>query len=796
MGLRVFPMVFFVSYLLLVPRPEEGGKYSCAFTHNALSGGPPSCQISVKVPPESVTEDTCLGSEYGLLESSMYWTACAKHSAKVRARNSTRNLQHFKATDSNQVASDHNLIAETDIFDERSFTDYRCARIDPIFHVLKISRNATHTRILIQKMISLRFLFVEFNHLALAALVQHQIPTHHKNRTAFRLNTTECDSVVSLFSSSNKRLTDIIHVALRFPSLVVLTTIIALADSSRNITILRCKHGVSEGTNQSSNVLEMPDDKDYPCPCQLFVANKLSDGPFHDQSHTTPGMQTPRWMTIAGWLSTILVACLYTLHLRYDRKDVDSTIVLPFFTKSFSLKWHWTLPQDRDALSKPCHGTKGHDELNFFNSPFRRKKSLFGALNDYIFRPWLLKPSPGRPTHCPSPSRTNGFCSASSDSALCSSCRAHLDNFRRMGPRAIQVTPVTRFLPDATRNPDIDLVHVGYRLATLSALPPSVPVSRVRLADAGFYFRGQGDEVTCYSCRAQHSGWTGGDAPMEVHRRLSPQCEHVMRRDREQFAAASLGAGVGGAGGPDSRAHPGFPPVSGASLAANSHVEDGDGSQETPPLHPPASAPPPRETAPSQQGVVSTGTGALRSTGTTTTRAGARPDRNSTSRPSPGASSTSGARTSSSTSSRGATADASSRAVADSRPPTTVSRPSDAASDSGVTQNNSSSSSSSRNSSRSAEARPLFPRAGLDLGGAVYPMYQDMATRRRTFGAWDDSRAPPLELVILCGMFYAGEWALPSSSFFYLTSVHTMVIGYWTDLKINQNTQEVKKNAN
>ncbi|KAK7493124.1 hypothetical protein BaRGS_00015645 [Batillaria attramentaria] len=46
--------------------------------------------------------------------------------------------------------------------------------------------------------------------------------------------------------------------------------------------------------------------------------------------------------------------------------------------------------------------------------------------------------------------------------------------------------PVTRFLPDTTNNPALDLAHLGYRLATLSAVPPSVPVSRVRLADAGF----------------------------------------------------------------------------------------------------------------------------------------------------------------------------------------------------------------------------------------------------------------------------------------------------------------------
>ncbi|KAK7493122.1 hypothetical protein BaRGS_00015643 [Batillaria attramentaria] len=74
---------------------------------------------------------------------------------------------------------------------------------------------------------------------------------------------------------------------------------------------------------------------------------------------------------------------------------------------------------------------------------------------------------------------------------------------------SVVVRPLTRFLPNTTNNPALDLAHVGYRLATLSALPPSVPVSRVKLADAGFYYRrGRGDELICYTCQKRHSGTT------------------------------------------------------------------------------------------------------------------------------------------------------------------------------------------------------------------------------------------------------------------------------------------------
>ena len=63
----------------------------------------------------------------------------------------------------------------------------------------------------------------------------------------------------------------------------------------------------------------------------------------------------------------------------------------------------------------------------------------------------------------------------------------------------------------------------------------------------------------------------------------------------------------------------------------------------------------------------------------------------------------------------------------------------------------------SDNAAVRAEPHPQFHQVSLDLGGVAYPMYQDMASRRHTFSHWDDSQALPLDDVILCGMFYAGE---------------------------------------
>ncbi|XP_070182924.1 uncharacterized protein, partial [Littorina saxatilis] len=159
-------------------------------------------------------------------------------------------------------------------------------------------------------------------------------------------------------------------------------------------------------------------------------------------------------------------------------------------------------------------------------------------------------------------------------------CVKQLDMYmfpRTFNPPEFRVTPVTRFLPDATFNPDIDLAHLGYRLATLGALSGSFPVSRVKLADAGFYFRGQGDEMTCYSCRVRHSGWTRGDNPIDVHRRLSPSCQHVREKDGEQ----SGGVGPRGSGdvaptGTESRPLHSYAMVTGASPGMNTPVEDSE----------------------------------------------------------------------------------------------------------------------------------------------------------------------------------------------------------------------------
>ncbi|KAK7493126.1 hypothetical protein BaRGS_00015647 [Batillaria attramentaria] len=301
------------------------------------------------------------------------------------------------------------------------------------------------------------------------------------------------------------------------------------------------------------------------------------------------------------------------------------------------------------------------------------------------------------------------------------------------GQWSVVVRPLTRFLPDTTNNPALDLAHVGYRLATLSALPPSVPVSRVQLADAGFYYRGQGDEMICYSCHTRYSGWTSQDKPMEVHRRISPDCPHVVERDRPLSAptgTSSVPAAPSGVQQQLARHRQGnsSSEISSSrvieSSLRESHIEDGENTQ--------------------------TGASVVTNPSDTARRVlGA------------AASSYSGRPTSSSGTQETTPPVSSSSSLTPSRP---AASSSSACGDQGTAPRRlgllggalDAADGRAQGSEEGAATRQMFPRAGLDLGGAVYPMYQDMASRRRSFPHWDDRRAPPLDQMILCGMFYAG----------------------------------------
>ena len=65
------------------------------------------------------------------------------------------------------------------------------------------------------------------------------------------------------------------------------------------------------------------------------------------------------------------------------------------------------------------------------------------------------------------------------------------------------------------------------RLKTYEFWPPAIPISPQSLADAGFYYEGIGDRVTCFNCKKTIMKWKADDDPWFEHRRHSPYCAYI-----------------------------------------------------------------------------------------------------------------------------------------------------------------------------------------------------------------------------------------------------------------------------
>ncbi|XP_013399962.1 baculoviral IAP repeat-containing protein 7-like [Lingula anatina] len=64
-------------------------------------------------------------------------------------------------------------------------------------------------------------------------------------------------------------------------------------------------------------------------------------------------------------------------------------------------------------------------------------------------------------------------------------------------------------------------------------MPLSIPVPATRLARAGFYYSGEGDEVVCFSCGGRLREWARGDDPAVRHRNFYPNCRFLRETDTE-----------------------------------------------------------------------------------------------------------------------------------------------------------------------------------------------------------------------------------------------------------------------
>ncbi|XP_071127146.1 baculoviral IAP repeat-containing protein 7-like [Mytilus edulis] len=86
------------------------------------------------------------------------------------------------------------------------------------------------------------------------------------------------------------------------------------------------------------------------------------------------------------------------------------------------------------------------------------------------------------------------------------------------------------------------------RLASFSNYPRT-NISVIRLAEAGFHYEGNANEVVCFSCGLKYKNWKSNDSPVQIHKDTSPQCSFVVdnlnmisRRNDTQTTEISVGA--------------------------------------------------------------------------------------------------------------------------------------------------------------------------------------------------------------------------------------------------------------
>ncbi|KAH3803891.1 uncharacterized protein LOC127834472 [Dreissena polymorpha] len=90
-----------------------------------------------------------------------------------------------------------------------------------------------------------------------------------------------------------------------------------------------------------------------------------------------------------------------------------------------------------------------------------------------------------------------------------------IEELRRIVDKTVQGEPVP-----AQESMRFELL----RSCTYRTFPKDGKPDVRKLAEAGFYYASNSDEVICYCCYKRISNWKADDDPMAIHRRISPEC--------------------------------------------------------------------------------------------------------------------------------------------------------------------------------------------------------------------------------------------------------------------------------
>lgn len=82
-------------------------------------------------------------------------------------------------------------------------------------------------------------------------------------------------------------------------------------------------------------------------------------------------------------------------------------------------------------------------------------------------------------------------------------------------------------MPESTPSKHDTMAVEFLRLCTMHDYPSTNGPSLLRLAQAGFYYEGNGNELVCFSCNFRKGSWNYHDSPREIHQRMSPNCKFL-----------------------------------------------------------------------------------------------------------------------------------------------------------------------------------------------------------------------------------------------------------------------------
>ncbi|XP_053403178.1 baculoviral IAP repeat-containing protein 3-like [Mercenaria mercenaria] len=91
------------------------------------------------------------------------------------------------------------------------------------------------------------------------------------------------------------------------------------------------------------------------------------------------------------------------------------------------------------------------------------------------------------------------------------------------------MTIINRIADGERVPPQITMRYEMLRFCTLRSFPRENKPYITRLAEAGFYYANNGDEVVCYCCARRKSNWRETDNPIDVHKQMNPNCSFLLR---------------------------------------------------------------------------------------------------------------------------------------------------------------------------------------------------------------------------------------------------------------------------